>query len=460
MQRCVWAGVLVCAMAEIAMAQERIDRLLEPSPSASPTMLQVPTIFVENAGQFDAEVRFRTVMPWPSATVTDDGLVLTLLRRDDSRLAANARTDAGANTAVSQSTRHHDVEASSPLVGHNLRLRFVNAQGATNQHISPVGHESAPTRSSYFLGNDATRWVNDVATWQTVRLRDVSPGVSVDIHGRDGHLEYDLVVAPGATHDTTHVVIEGARSVRLLDDGSLDIDTPLGVVRQLPPVAWEVALDGTRVPITSRVGLLDGHRLVFHVTDRTPGRSLVIDPGLVYSTFLEGTGSETIEQGGLAVGDDGSTFVAGRTTSVDFPVTAGAFQLDMGSSSDIFVLGLAADAKFLHYATFMGGVSLDGVLRIVPLANGEVLGVGKTLSPDFPTTEGSYSQEYAGFDTGDGFAMRLSATGTDLIFSTLFSGTFTDLSVDALDRLVLLGMTYARISPSLRTPCNPQSRRI
>jgi hypothetical protein len=130
----------------------------------------VRPVFAENRGQFGPDVRFRTALPWPSATVTDEGLVLTMVREDPD--APDER-----------------------LVGHNVVLRF---EGASPSVAQPAGGvEEAVTRCNYFLGNDPSRWLTDVPCWNVVRLADVAPGVSVDIHGRLGLPEYDLRFKPG-----------------------------------------------------------------------------------------------------------------------------------------------------------------------------------------------------------------------------------------------------------------------
>lgn len=61
-----------------------------------------------------------------------------------------------------------------------------------------VGVEPLPGRVNYFIGADPSHWQSDVPTYGKVKVREVYPGVDVVYYGKRGHLEFDVVVAPGA----------------------------------------------------------------------------------------------------------------------------------------------------------------------------------------------------------------------------------------------------------------------
>ncbi|HZL99374.1 MAG TPA: SBBP repeat-containing protein [Planctomycetota bacterium] len=355
-------------------------------------------------------------MPWPTATVTDAGLVLTLLGGEASEQGDGA------------------------LVGHNVRLRF---EGTGSGQFAK-GLEPALTRCSYLLGNDESRWVTDVPCWNVVRLQDVSLGVFVDIHGRSGLLEYDLVIAPGSEATSVEIRVEGADELRLLADGSLEMTTPLGVVRQLAPRAWEVTADGLDRPIEAQVERLAPDRFRFRVTGRNPDLELVIDPGLAYGTIVEGSGTEAGTA--IAVDEAGSAYVAGNVASTDFPVTPGAFHLQKSPSvQDLFVAKLNPAGTDLVYATYLGGAGTDSSRTLHVDGDGQALIAGKTTASDYPTTGEAYARVKGGGT--DGILTKLNASGTGLVFSTYFPGTgvgdnsFTDVAVDTLGRIVLGGGT-------------------
>ncbi|MGQ0553425.1 MAG: DUF7948 domain-containing protein [Planctomycetota bacterium] len=387
------------------------------------TYLQPKPVFAENRGQFGNDVLFRTVSPAPVASVTREGLVLTMFRHEGSEDEATVR-------------------------GHNVRLRFV-ASAPSGPAIPPHGTEPATTLASYFIGSDEAQWVTGAPCWESVTYESVASGVAVELHGRNGLIEYDVHVAPGVSSDNVQVAVDGATEIQVQNDGSLLLITPLGSVRQLPPQAWEIGPDGSRRHLDSRVNLKSATTFGFQIAGRDPSRPLVIDPGLVYSTFVEGSGAELGDA--IAVDAAGCTHVAGSTSSNDFPATPGAFQpakSERGTEQDIFVTKLDATGSVLIYATYLGGTSSNESVRALVLDTaGQVLLAGQTHSADFPTTDGAYSEVLVG--AVDGFVTKLSADGTALVFSSLFGGStnseqsFRDIAVDSAGRLVLAGNTSA-----------------
>ncbi len=106
---------------------------------------------------------------------------------------------------------------------------------------------------------------------------------------------------------------------------------------------------------------------------------------VVYSTFL---GGSTIDfPTAIAVGDDGSAYVAGYTQSPSFPTTPGAFQPSLvGTYDDTFVLRLSPDARTLVYSTLLGGTWHDDPVDIALDREGRAYVFGTTFSQDFPST--------------------------------------------------------------------------
>src|SRR6185369_10320088 len=120
---------------------------------------------------------------------------------------------------------------------------------------------------------------------------------------------------------------------------------------------------------------------------------------LSYSTYLGGDGEDVIHS--LATDSAGNVYVAGETTSSNFPVTAGAFQTKRGNSPGTifgfqsqylpngFVAKLNPAGQIL-WATYLGGSGPDAALGIAVDAKGSPYVLGYSYSPDFPTTPGAY----------------------------------------------------------------------
>ena len=61
----------------------------------------------------------------------------------------------------------------------------------------------------------------------------------------------------------------------------------------------------------------DSTHVSFEVAHYDASKPLVIDPVLIYASYLGGTGAD--QANGIAVDSTGSVYLAGTTTSVDFP---------------------------------------------------------------------------------------------------------------------------------------------
>jgi hypothetical protein len=113
----------------------------------------------------------------------------------------------------------------------------------------------------------------------------------------------------------------------------------------------------------------------------------VIDPVVAYSTYLGGSGND---QGiGIAVDAAGNAYVAGNTTSTNFPTTAGAFQTTNQGSHDAFVTKLNPTGSGLLYSTYLGGSGDDYGNGIAVDGAGDAYVTGSTTSTNFPTTAGA-----------------------------------------------------------------------
>ena len=91
---------------------------------------------------------------------------------------------------------------------------------------------------------------------------------------------------------------------------------------------------------------------------------------LVYSTFLGGSGDDGA--GSLALGSDGSAYVAGATSSTDFP-TANPIRASLGGPSDAFVAKFNPEGSALTYSTYLGGSDRDPVEGLVVDTNGRAM---------------------------------------------------------------------------------------
>ena len=124
---------------------------------------------------------------------------------------------------------------------------------------------------------------------------------------------------------------------------------------------------------------------------------------LVFSTYLGGSASD--DGFGIAVDATGSVYVAGSTSSIDFPTT-GAFQPILSGSSDAFVTKFAPDGLSLAFSTYLGGNNSEAVLGLALDSSNNVYVVGSTASTNFPTLN---PLQAANGGIRDAFVAKLSA---------------------------------------------------
>jgi hypothetical protein len=174
---------------------------------------------------------------------------------------------------------------------------------------------------------------------------------------------------------------------------------------------------------------------------------------LVYSTYLGG--SDWDQGSGIAVDSLGNAYVAGLTSSTDFPVTPGAFQTTSGGNSDAFVAKLNPTGSALIYSTFLGGSGYDFGWAIAADSAGNAYVTGQTDSSDFPTMN---PLQPANHGVNDAFVAKLNPTGSALIYSTYLGGSNQDagfgIAVDSAGNAYVAGSTWSTDFPTMN-PLQP-----
>jgi hypothetical protein len=154
---------------------------------------------------------------------------------------------------------------------------------------------------------------------------------------------------------------------------------------------------------------------------------------LLYSTLLGGTLGDVVMS--IAVDDGGNVYAGGYTASTPanaryagpgpfnaFPVTPGAFTT-ASKAADIFITKLNASGSALIYSSVFGGTGDDALQNIAIDAAGNAYFTGYTFySPDFPTTTGAFQKRF-----GVGFVGKLTADGSQLVYSTYLGGGNGDI---------------------------------
>ena len=165
-----------------------------------------------------------------------------------------------------------------------------------------------------------------------------------------------------------------------------------------------------------------------------------IDPfacRVLFVTYLSGSGSDTLLS--IVLGANGNPYVAGYTASLDFPVTAGAFQKTHGGGGDDgFVSELSTDGTTLLASTFYGGSSGDDLTSVSVGLNGTLNVAGSTGSPGFGGPE--FAHGFANV-----IAASFSSDLSKLTYASRFGGSGTDFAIaggtDSAGYMTIAGAT-------------------
>jgi hypothetical protein len=367
-------------------------------------------------------------------------------------------------------------------------MRLVGA----NTRAKVAGVDPLPGKTNYFIGNDPTKWRTNIPTYARVRYRSVYPGVDLVYYGHQGQLEYDFVVAPGA--DPRQIALDvgaglalperatQAAPLRIDRDGDLVVGIEGGEVIFHKPVVYQPAesrqssvvssqLQGTTDQGQRTRHVLDGkfvftgrNKVSFEVASYDRRRPLVIDPVIVYSTYLGGCDGDS--GSGIAVDSAGSAYVSGMTESFDFP-TKNPFQPHNNGypySSNAFVTKFDPTGQALVYSTYLGGSGTDGASGIAVDSSGHAYVTGSTESTDFPTKNPFLPHLRCSFDgCSNAFVTKFDPTGTALVYSTYlggsgvppyFSDRATGIAVDSSGHTYVTGQTSSTDFPT-KNPFQP-----
>ncbi len=391
-----------------------------PPPFISPNLFtpaQRPFLFIPNVGQSDTAVSFQAHPPGGNLFFTRRGILLALPEAQ-------------------------------------LRLQFENP----NVNLEMIGVEQQPGRVNYLKGNDPANWFTHLPTYGRLSYHQLYPGIDWQVSGNIGVMKGTYYLLPQADATQIRWQYAGANSLTLdPTTGDLLITvagktavSPPTIFVEKAPIAWqEIAGKRVTVPVQYQLDETNGRSptISFHFpASYNHSYPLVIDPVLTYSTYLGGSGGDF----GFAITLDSysNAYVTGYTYSADFP-TASPQQPDIGGSLDAFVSKFSPDGSTLLYSTYLGGSGDDYGYGITTDGLGNAYLTGQTLSTNFPTVTPYQATNGGGQDV---FALKLTESGSELLFSTYLGGSAEDvgtsIAVDGTGNVYLTGWTRSLNFPT------------
>lgn len=214
--------------------------------------------------------------------------------------------------------------------------------------------------------------------------------------------------------------------------------------REVPPSLRAGTVEGRLGPLTSGRGGLQ---------QRQGGAdpNLVFDPVLVYSTFLGGPNDSSALQGATAffVDTAGNTYVAGNTTSTDFPVTPGVVGPNPGAT---FVSKIDPTGKTLVFSTYVPGLYEVNGLAVDTLGEIYVAGMTCPMCSSGPLYIPPGATPFQGTPRSLGI-IKLNSTATKVLNATYLGGSgqdsLTGIALDLDDgSLYVTGITFSNDFPT------------
>jgi hypothetical protein len=186
---------------------------------------------------------------------------------------------------------------------------------------------------------------------------------------------------------------------------------------------------------------------------------------VTYATFLGGTSDDRVHH--VALGTDGSVYVAGETSSQDFPVTGDGTvgvtrsdgttwrspRLD-GTTGEMFFSKFSADGRSLLYSTTIAtGEDFHGNPAAIAVdGRGAVWATGRTYRSNFPTTPNAQKRLPPPSGSTDAFVMRLNPSGGLLEYSSFLGANDgydlgSDIALGSTGNVFVTGATTSTSFP-------------
>jgi uncharacterized protein (TIGR03437 family) len=303
---------------------------------------------------------------------------------------------------------------------------------------SPLGGSS-----NYYVGNDPSQWRTGVPQFARVRYEGLYDGVDAVFYGTPRQLEFDFVVAPYADPLAIRLKFSEGTPLRLDNAGNLFAGAGSDQIQLQRPVIHQ-DLSGERRLVAGGFAV-EGSTIIFRLGDYDRAQPLVIDPVLQYASYLGGSGADAIQS--VEVDASGNVFVAGYTTSTDFPIVDGALSNNRGNG-DGFIAKLNSTGSTLTYASYLGGAGDDQMTGIGIDGTGSIWVTGFSNSTNFPLQAQLQTVIAGGYDVA---VARFSRAGL-LQFSTYLGGSGDDkgeaIAIDAASAVYVTGGTLSNNFPT------------
>lgn len=331
-----------------------------------------------------------------------------------------------------------------------LELRsFKNTKikiGFDNSNVKRIaGRNPLNQRSNYFFGS---RKIPDVTHFERIKYSGIYKNIDLEFYFNENELEFDFEIYPGGNLEDVSLNVEGAKNIFTDWIGSIHIIDETGeeIILRKPNL---YQLDRKiKKEIKGGFELKNNNRIIFKTAEYNPSLALVVDPILSFSTYIPGSYTDIANS--IFLDKEGYIYLTGETNSSTFPIKNAVQSKRGGGWSDIFITKLNKDANEIIFSTYFGGSDTENGYEIKVDGEGYIYVTGNTSSADFPI-KNAFQTNFMGGILGDAFILKLSPAGNEIIFSTYFGGSDSEISegiaIDVDGDIVIAGQTTSKNLP-------------
>ena len=326
----------------------------------------------------------------------------------------------------------------------------MNLSGANIKKENIASFYPKENYTNYFLGH-CPEGILNVKKYDRLVIKDIYPGIDLVLNSNgERGLVYDFIVHPGSDANQIKLNYEGARSIKLSENGTkLKVTTSFGEITEGLLKSYEQKT-GKQIKSFFKI---NRNQVDFVLADYDHNETLVIDPPLVWSTYYGGLSNDGPQD--IICDAAGNLFVTGYLYVFGFPTldpANGAYYQGANQGSlDAFILKFDP-AGVLLWATIYGGNQAD-VPKGLALDATSLYVTGYTGSTNFPlqVAAGAYNQPtLQGGVWDEAFILKFDLNGFRQ-WATYFGGTDKDqangIALDASANLYVTGSTASTDFP-------------
>lgn len=430
--------------------------------------------FIENKGQWDDRALFLSKMQNLNFWITPNGVVYDYYRIEKNEKKFN--DDLTPNENYGSITKHY---------GHIVFSKFLNS----NPNPIVEKNDIKETYHNYFIGDDQTKWKTNVPLFSNIVLKNIYQGIDVSYFYQEDNVRHDFIIAPNANPYQIKYKFEGQQKLSITGNGDLIVHTSLGEIVHTKLFAFQ-EIGNAKQPVDCKFVIEQDNIVRFELGNYDKNKTLIIDPvvrtfssylgststdyaqsttidlsgfvyitgytlssafpvtagayqtiisttpdafvtkmnatgsALVFSTFLGGNGDDRAVA--IKVDANSTIYLAGYTTSTNYPVTTGAFRTTNSGGNDVFATRLSAAGNSLLQSTYIGGSSTELAYGMTIDNSGSMYITGYTASTNYPVSVGAFRTTNSGGN--DVFLTKLNPGGQTLAYSTYIGGSSTDIA--------------------------------